>query len=207
MRKMVLVAVALAFAVAMSAYAGTIDFGTGLSGAGGTVTLYADGNLSGTNIPIGSLTAVGLPANDGVYVVGGSCGAGGVYGCLSFSTGGLAGANFITINGSVAGLGISLEALLNGTISSFGATTHGLTNAEGPDTKAADLLAAFGIPANQGFNFFGFSLTTANPLTVGSPSPVSSTDMLNSTPEPASVMLFGSGLVLLGGAFRRRLGL
>jgi hypothetical protein len=196
----VLVAVAtlVAMAVAPAGAATVIDFGTGFAAPGGVVTLFDDGSLSGSNIPIGALTIVGAPtaSANGVWEVTG--------GELDFATGGKAGSSSITIDGAVSGLGIQSQQLLFGTISSFVTSVNGLISGSGIDGKSPDLLAAVGLPANETFEFFGFSLTTfAIPATGGS-SPAISTDVRNTAvPEPGSLLLLGSALGGVGIVARR----
>lgn len=100
--------------------------------------------------------------------------------------------------------------LLNGTGDTFGITNTGsvLTiTASGPDTKNATLLADLGVPAGTQFDLTAFSLS-ANPV-VGANGHVwtpYSTDVLNvSTPEPGTLVMFGSGLLGLAGLIRRKL--
>lgn len=183
----------------------SIDFGTGDAGTGGTFTLLSGGNAKGQGIPIDTLTVSGAGAADGVYDVDGvttGSGESGV-GTLEFNTQ----TNVIAIVGSIVcqnTLGactghavgdtiVANTALLTGSFNSFTANNFGLLNATGPDTKAASLLTALGIPLSTKFSYFGFSLTTGG-VAGGS---VISTDIQNtSVPEPSSIVLFG--VVLLG---------
>src|SRR3989442_8738907 len=43
-----------------------VDFSTGNAGVGGSITLFPDGHLAGSGIPVGTLTAAGR-AEDGNY--------------------------------------------------------------------------------------------------------------------------------------------
>lgn len=207
-----LMALALVIGVSPAKADTTIDFGTGLSSPGGTVTLYSDGSFSGSGVPIGVLNVTGAPSNNGTYAI--------TSGALSFATGGLSGASAIQIVGCIsglAGLGSNCsQVLLSGTISSFSAQTLGGQirgmSGTGPDNKNATLLTDLGIAPGTPFTFFGFSLTsnslgTSNPAAGKTTSSTSnSTDILNTTvPEPGTLVLFGTGLLSLAGLVRRKL--
>ena len=175
-----------------------LDFGTGGAGSGGTiadVSVLGDGtHIVGTAINIGSFEAVGT-SNDGVHAV--------TSGFLNFDTG----ANTITIDGIIAGLGINASIpLLSG---SFTTWTYDdslptvVFNGSGVDVKHDDLLSALGLSLNTPFEFFGFTLgfdTAADPATA------ISTDFINTSvvPVPAAVWLFGFGLLGLVGVARRK---
>jgi hypothetical protein len=177
---------------AVAAY--VLDFGTGLAGAGGTIT-NAGGSISGSNIFIGSLIVDGTTTSNGTYVVDA---------LLNFDTS----ANTISIVGNIATLGITGETLLSGSFTSYSTTVipqlgGGQTEvfqATGPDTKSNILLGILGIPLDTQFDFFGFSIESANGSVV-------STDIVNTAavvPVPAAVWLFGSGLLGLVGIARRK---
>ena len=197
-----LLTVVLLCAFAAPAFAGvaTIDFATEGSGTGGLFSLLSGGNASGVNIPIANLTVSDPLYNGVVFNVTGSCG--GTFlsdvGCLNFNTS----TNTISIVGGIPGLDLGSMTLLSGSFTSWTATGDGMTNATGPDTKAAALLTAVGLSTDYKFNYFGFSLTT----TGTSPDTVISTDIRNTgaVPEPVSVLLFGTGLLVAGTYMRRK---
>jgi hypothetical protein len=168
-----------------------IDFGTGLAGPGGTIT-ESGGNVSGAGIKIGSMIVEGTTSSDGTYVVTG--------GILSFDTA----ADTISIVGDV--LGIGFMPLLTGSFSSFtynaipaaGGGATEIFQADGPDTKSDYLLIELGVDLSTQFDFFGFSIESAN-------GNVLSTDIINTAvPVPPAVWLFGSGLLGLVGIARRK---
>jgi hypothetical protein len=206
-------AAAIAAVVLMAApaqAAPVIDFSTGLAGSGGSIS-WDGTNLIGSNIPIGAVTIASAPTNNGVYVVGGTASGsgGGAYGSLSFNT--TPGSNFINISGCIAALGVGLDAngncapvaLASGTFQSWNTNgQNGLTNAVGTDIKNSQLLSAIGWTSTLPWDFFGFSMTTTNLSPNGTPGSVISTDIRNTAvPEPATMMLLGTGLLA---AFRAR---
>jgi hypothetical protein len=167
-------------------------------GQGGLITLFDDGSISGSDIPIGVLTVVGAPTStaNGAWTV--------TSGELDFATGGMAGSNSISITGAVSGLGVGPQTLLSGTIDHFVASPNGLVTAQGIDHKALDLLAAVGLAADTTFAFLGFSVTTAWIPEVGGSSPAISTDMRNTAvPEGSSLLLLSSALGGVGLVARR----
>jgi hypothetical protein len=190
-----------------------IDFQTGTAGVGGTIT-WDGTNLIGNNIPIGQMNVSGADDNNGGFVVSGLVSAQNgtnLYGDLDFNTG-ANGDNFITISGCIAGMGIgTLDGngrcvtpvlLMSGSFTSFTDGPRGLLAGSGPDTKHALLMEAINFPADLPWEFFGFSVTVPPNMQPGDTQFVVSTDIVNAPiPEPATMMLLGTGLLA---AFRAR---
>lgn len=201
---------AVMWAVATPARANAIlDFRTGLAGSGGTIT-QSGSNYIGTGIEIDSLLVLGTASGNGRYDVDGTAvdelADGGTAGVLDFNTA----TGAFSVTGSLPTLGIKLQTLLSGFISSFTFGPAGENfefRAQGTDTKSAELLSALGLDPATPFVFNGFSIAMAEDEESAGTYTAFSTDIANTAvpvPEPATMMLLGSGLLAVAGAVRRR---
>ena len=217
------------FFVAPAAMAVELDFNISAP-TSGTITYGGSGGaLVGSNIEVDNVVGLSTPANANVTALCLSC-------ALNFTTGGLTNAGgpggsnngwwsfgsggTITITGGVqlqGGTDIALgSTLLNGSFNSafvqdLGVQGFKVTFGTFNDTKNDTLLSYFGLTPGMPFQgaltlLFG----STNPGVGGAfnSTSVFSGNVVNSpVPLPAAAMLFGSGLLGLAGALRKKLSL
>lgn len=184
-----------------------IDFGTGNAGAGGTIT-QSGSNFTGAGIPLATmLVCIGASCTN--YDLSGPASGTNLTGVASLDFNTSTGA--FSITGDVESLGINSDiTLLTGTINGF---THTCNTAvcllsfdPASDTKNPELLDALGLAGTQ-WQMAGFTIGINLNQPAGTWT-ASSTDIINTeVPEPASLLLLGSGLLLGGSLLRRKLGL
>lgn len=178
--------------VSLNAAAAVISFGTGAAGFGGEV-ISSGGQVTGSDINIGQLTLAGTTA-DGTYTVDS--------GVMSFDTG----TGTISIEGSIADLGLSNQTLLTGTTGDYSynfnsASSLNFFNTSGSSELSTNLLGAVGLDLSTDFEYLGFTIDSdqfggvvnAGVVTTSTPSAV---------PLPAAAWLFISAIAGLTGAKR-----
>mgnify|MGYP003574549361 FL=1 len=173
---------------------------------------FENGNAVGVDIPITIFSVEDVPNYaDGVV--------GTVDGLLNFDTV----ENVITITGTLtlpppvnsvgnrsvlsghtkANGGVITGTLLSGSFDSFQIIRNNFFGS-GPDVKNPDLLEALGLPRDQEFAFFGFSLG-GNLQEDGSYTAISVDFKNTAVPEPSTMLLIGTGLAFLGILGRKRM--
>jgi hypothetical protein len=178
--------------VSLNAAAAVITFATGGAGYGGEVISSSTG-VTGSNINIGALTLAGTTA-DGTYTVDS--------GVMSFDTA----ASTISIEGSIAALGLSNQTLLTGTTGDYSynfnnASSLNFFSTSGSSDLSTNFLGAVGLDVSTDFDYFGFAIDSdqvggvvnAGVVTTSTPSAV---------PLPAAAWLFISAIAGLTGAKR-----
>jgi hypothetical protein len=217
-------AFACAAIVSVDANAALLSFDDGPPGSQNGTLPYdgMGGALSGTNIDFYTIFGNGTPANPGITL---DC-----VGCkLNFTTGlnvtegplqwQFGGGGTLTISGTAKTSGGSVVAtgtLVSGSFTSASITGDGVDNSVlimagfGADTKNQDLIDYFALNNNFTFASTNISLGNVSYFTGAASGGFNGTvtnadfDNLPAVPVPPAVWLFGSGLLGMVGAARRK---
>jgi hypothetical protein len=194
----------------------SIVFDTTPGGAGGTITYDgAGGPVIGTNIQFVNLVGVDSPLNPGVVLACEDC-------FLNFTSGpntlegppqyAWAGGGSFVLTGDIPVLGLDDAVLLSGSFTGTpntpglaAAGASALFLAIGGDTKNEALAGFYGFaPDGWAFANTEIALGTFIPGADGAFSAVpNQADLINAVPEPATLLLLGTGLVVAGWGRRK----
>jgi len=160
---------------------------------------YAGGlsPLVGSGIVVDSVVGLDTPLHNGVSLACTDC-------TLDFTTGANIGGWNWAGGGSITITGFGGVSLMSGSFDSASVLDEGnnfkIAGAAFTDTKDSNLTTFYGLPPGATFagNFILNFNASGSPGDAFSSSRVTSGDVTNSIPEPASLLLLGSGLIGLG---------
>jgi len=190
------------FLVAGSAFSFTIDFETADNHASTGLITQSGDDFFGTDILLQAFRAD--TTGDGIDNVSAVLDTPLV---LSFDTD----AGVLSVNGSfsIDDSVIATGTILDGTITSFTGTTYGDLNlsfiAYGNDYKNEDLLEYLGIPTSTTWEFAAITLTGSMTELGWVANSVDVSNAGSPVPEPAAMLLFGSGLIAIAASCRKKL--